>query len=241
VELFTECPPTHVTPPTATTHRPPNQRRHQIDIIQTLDAASSSDTQSHSAGHAASRASDGDSAAAVGGLTGHTAAAPAASGSGSATAGAISRGSSGANLDQEAPADCLYPCWWQLSKAPDPVTYVKRMSFEDAKQLWREFVRLTRRELHAAEREESGAAARGAGASGEEAGGGAQGLDDAFVNEEHQFLWRGSSRLPEGVQPGTAKARMFACVNHYLGALKHIHLLNACAWLAWCKRWTGAC
>lgn len=226
----------------------------QIDIMNmgTMGEQNTSmpGTRASSSDTAASGGAQSANASTSGGAGG--AAAAIASGDGT------SSGASGVQL-REPPADRDDPCWWQILISPDPVDYVQKLTLADTKQLWCEYVRLLSQPmLDLQQQQEAGGnsggasgiasgvsetlpavaaaaadAASPAAAFGAALAGGPNVAvavsGDALAGEEHQFLFYARAKLPPGYVPGSPLARIYSLVNKYVGAIKHIHLLNPSA------------
>ncbi|GBF99343.1 hypothetical protein Rsub_11755 [Raphidocelis subcapitata] len=209
----------------------------QIEIIQTLGGAAadadgagaeSSATTTVAAAAATSRTSGGGATTSGDGST-------SASGDGGSSGGAAASGGSGGSAPAAAaappppPPGCDHPQWWALSRCRDPAARIKRFSMDDTSALHREYLALLAPALEALDAEEGSPGLQGA-ASSPSGQSGAQSGDGAWLSEESPLLFYGAARVPpEYGPPGSARARVYGLVNRYLGAVKHIHLLNPCA------------
>jgi hypothetical protein len=103
------------------------------------------------------------------------------------------------------------------------------MGIEDTKQLWREFVGHASRALASLQAEEqqqqqqqqqpgNAQSASGSAASHDNFHAAAAAFDPL---EEHQFLYYGTSKLPDGCPPGSALARIYTLVRRQRSPCRH--------------------
>lgn len=163
----------------------------------------------------ATPASSGTSGAAAAGTPATTTTGAAASPAGSVSGCEASGGGA-----PDPPPGCVAPCLWRVYHAPDPAGSLKRMTLDCTKQLWLEFLRHAAPALDIVRSEDKAAAAAAGGASNGLPGRQHQQQrqqDDEErygmrLDQEHQFLYYGSAKLPEGLQAGSARARLYQLV-----------------------------